>query len=231
MLSRYIALILRGQRALPENYALLARQDEALARDHYFLSPDLNTLVDYNAFLESVAQRIGCEPKLPIVCLVVFNLHAAITIFLTVHMLGQPFGSACTKLAVLLWLASTAFMIMYKGGLLIKWLIYPHWSVWYRQRGPGSKPELLLSMLGRVVLWKAKAWTQSFALNFLWSAPNMYVQRLLSVPIFLLTQSLSTLGLQFWEDRFGGDRLLRPQIFALHSCEWRFPDLFAHSKQ
>lgn len=214
MLSRYIALILGEARALPAGYGLLARDDEAAARDYYFLSPDLHALVDYNAFMESVARRVGCEPRLPTACVAVFTLHVATALWLAVHflLLLRPLGPGVAPLAVSVWWATLGFMLLYQDGLLIKWWFYPHWSVWYRQRGPSNNPALLSGVLGRVRLWQATAITRGFVLLILWSVPAMYMQCVLSVPVFLLARS---------------GRSLRPKMFALHSCEWRWTDLFA----
>ncbi|KAK6220532.1 hypothetical protein LQW54_001977 [Pestalotiopsis sp. IQ-011] len=59
MLCRFIAMMLRGKVALPPDYAHLARRDMLAEREYYSVSPDLHTLVDYNAMMESVARRIG----------------------------------------------------------------------------------------------------------------------------------------------------------------------------
>ncbi|KAK9772278.1 putative FAD/NAD(P)-binding domain-containing protein [Seiridium cardinale] len=74
MLARYIALILRGDRVLPRDYTDQARCDAVAEQEYYHVSPNLRTLVDYNAFLESTARRIGCEPRLPALCIILFHL-------------------------------------------------------------------------------------------------------------------------------------------------------------
>lgn len=225
MLSRDIALILRGERALPAKYTLLARQDEAAARAYYFLSPDLHTLVDYSAFLESVARRIGCEPTLPTACVVAFNLNVAMTLFLAVHLVGQSIRIDFVQLAVLLWLVSVAFMLVYQDGLVMKWLFYPNWSVWYRQRGSGAEPVLVSSVLDRAGLRKSMVMTR-FSVVLLWSVTAMYMQRMVSVPMFLLYKGLAMVDSQLWGEASSWERSLRPKTFVLHSCEWRWSDLF-----
>lgn len=63
MISRYIAQIYLGQRQLPVDYADLALSDAAAERACFHLTPDYNVLVDYTAYMMSVAKLIGCEPK------------------------------------------------------------------------------------------------------------------------------------------------------------------------
>lgn len=226
MLSRYIALLLRGERLLPIDYGTQAQRDEAAEREYYSLSPNLHTLVDYNSFLESVARRVGCEPRLPLSCVVVFNLHLLAGLLLT---LRACFGSSSplvplrVQSALLLWIGSAASFLILHDGLLIKWWFYPHWAVWYRQRGPNANPTLLGAVLGRVNLWKSTAITRGFVLLILWSVPTFYAQRLLSLFIIVPSMVLGALGIRFPE-AWGG--LLRPKLFVLHSCPWRLTDLF-----
>jgi dimethylaniline monooxygenase (N-oxide forming) len=65
ILSRYIGMILAGTRTLPAAYAERA-QREARDEDAYYLrarqSPNL---VDYPAFMDSVARLVGCLPESP----------------------------------------------------------------------------------------------------------------------------------------------------------------------
>lgn len=222
MLARYIGLLLGGQRSLPGDYASLARDNQLSEREYYFLSPDLHTLVDYNAFMESVARRVGCEPRLPPSCVVAFNLH-----ILAVTSLVLPwFYSADTRFypwGFFLWLGTLISFFVLEDGLLIKWWFYPHWSVWYRQRGPGADPALLLAVLDRVNIWRATAITIGFVLLVVWSVLTLYVQCLLSGPVFLVHTIFTALGLRF-PKRWGG--LLRPKMFVLHDTEWRLSDLF-----
>jgi dimethylaniline monooxygenase (N-oxide forming) len=223
MLSRYIAMLLDGKRKLPLDYALLAEQDASAEREYYHVSPDLNSLVDYNAFLESVARRMGCEPQLPLACILAFNLH---TLFGTTIMLSLPIPSLSLfniwGVVAAYSLATATFFFLYSGRL-IKWWFYPHWSAWYRQRGPGSDPRLLDSLLDRVNIWRCTAITRGFVLLLLWSIPSLYIQQLLSIPLFLIARILHLTGLRYGK-KLGG--LLRPKLFALHGTEWRLKDLF-----
>ncbi|KAI3397988.1 hypothetical protein diail_9965 [Diaporthe ilicicola] len=222
MLSRYIGLLLRGDKSLPENYASLARDNQLDEREYYFLSPDLHTLVDYNAFMESIARRVGCEPRLPTSCVVAFNLHmvASITLMLNWFHLTRP---SLSSFASVLWLGTVVCFLLLEDGLLVKWWFYPHWSVWYRQRGPGADPTLLQAVLNRVSIWRATAISRGFVLLFVWSVLTLYIQRLLSGPVFVLHTVFTALGLRFAK-RWGG--LLRPKMFVLHDAEWRLSDLF-----
>ncbi|KAH0834440.1 flavin-containing monooxygenase [Fonsecaea pedrosoi] len=233
MLSRYIAQLLRGERDLPPDYAARAQRDAAASRTYYSLSPNLHTLVDYNAFLESVARRIGCEPRLPAACVLLVNLHMATVLLMAVQLccptsspppllLSLPLPLPLPLLAMI-WAASTAGFFVLHDALLIKWWFYPHWAVWYRRRGPGANPALLDGVLARVNLWKSTAITPGFVLLVLWSIPTYYAQRILSIPLFAINAVLTVLGYRLppaWV------RLLRPKLFALHDCPWRLSDLY-----
>jgi dimethylaniline monooxygenase (N-oxide forming) len=225
MLSRYIALLLRGERALPSTYASQARQDEVSEREHYFISPNLHTLVDYNAFIESIARRVGCEPMLPTSCILLFNLHMVAVILLALQfVIDLSYHPALgLRLPLLLYVATAAGFVLHDDGLLIKWWFYPNWAVWYRQRGPASNPALLRGVLGRVKLWRSTAITPGFVLLVAWSVPTFYAQRLLSILLFTPHIILEILGSQFPKS-WGG--LLRPKLFSLHSSIWRVSDLF-----
>ncbi|KAK4938208.1 hypothetical protein LTR10_021281 [Elasticomyces elasticus] len=225
MLSRYIALLLCGRRFLPVDYPVQARHDEQAEREYYSLSPHLHTLVDYNAFLESVARRIGCEPSLPLACLVLFNIHMFSVLLLVIK--GFKFSSGLvlgdSRYNLSLWAGSTLGFFLLHDGLLFKWWFYPQWATWYRQRGPGARPELLKTMMRRVNLWKSTAITRGFVMLVLWSIPTFYAQRLLSIFLFAAHAMLVAAEIRvspYW----GG--MLRPKLFSLHSCPWKISDLF-----
>lgn len=222
MLSRYVALLSQGERCLPENYASLAQDNQLSAREYYFLSPELHTLVDYNAFMESVARRVGCEPRLPVSCVIAFNVHilAAFSATLRWFSLTNP---RYYPFDLLLWLGTSMSFLLLEDGLLVKWWFYPQWSVWYRQRGPGADSHHLRATLNLVNIWKATAITRGFVLLLMWSMLALYAQRLLSVPVFMVHTMSTALGLRF-PRRWGG--MLRPKMFALHGVEWRLSDLF-----
>lgn len=222
MLARYIGLLLGGHRVLPKDYASLARENQLSEREYYFLSPELHTLVDYNAFMESVARRVGCEPRLPTSCVIAFNLHVLAVMSLVLPRFYLV-DHRIYPWALFLWLATLMSFFVFEDGLLIKWWFYPHWSVWYRQRGAGADPTFLLAVLNRVNIWRATAITRGFVLLIFWSVLTLYVQRLLSVPVFVVHTIFTALGLRF-PKTLGG--LLRPKIFALHDTEWRLSDLF-----
>ncbi|KIW97885.1 uncharacterized protein Z519_01469 [Cladophialophora bantiana CBS 173.52] len=223
MLSRYIALLLRGERDLPPDYSAQATRDAAASCEYYSLSPNLLTLVDYNAFLESVARRIGCEPRLPVFCILLFNFHMVTVLLLALHFCCSASPLLSLRFTLLMWAVSMAgFFILY-DGLLIKWWFYPHWAVWYRQRGPNANPALVNGVLKRVNLWKSTAITSGFVLLVLWSIPTFYVQRMLSVVLFASSAIPTALGIHFPE---AWDVLLRPKLFSLHGCPWRMSDLY-----
>jgi dimethylaniline monooxygenase (N-oxide forming) len=223
MLSRYIALLLRGEKVLPVNYVAQSRRDEQAEREHYFVSPNVHSLVDYNAFLESVARRVGCEPRLPLFCILLFNIHMLAVLLMLLeccHLRPIAFGD---WFPLQLWVATLAGFFLFDNGLLLKWWFYPHWAIWYRQRGPGAIPTLPSTVMHRVNLRKATDITRGFVLVVLWSVPNFYAQRLLSFLVFVPHTVLAAFGLRF-PKAWGG--LLCPKLFSLHGTEWRFSDLF-----
>lgn len=223
MLSRYIALLLRGERILPLDYGAQARRDEEAEREYYYVSPNLHTLVDYNAFLESVARRVGCEPRVPTFCILLFNFHMLAVLLLLLECFRLNLNPLGLWFTSLVWAVTAAGFFLFDNGLLLKWWFYPNWATWYRQRGPGAVPTLPSTVLRRVNLWKASAITRGFVLLVLWSVPTFYAQRLLSILVFVPYAILTALGLRF-PKAWGG--LLRPKLFALHGTQWRVSDLF-----
>ncbi|KAF1983582.1 hypothetical protein K402DRAFT_435967 [Aulographum hederae CBS 113979] len=184
MLSRYIAIILSGERALPLDYEAQARRDAAAEREYCFVSSILHTLVDYNAFLESVARRVGCEPRLPVVSVLLFNLHMTAVVLLVLEWLSWSRWMIPLWATVQLWVSRVVGFILFENGLILKWWLYPNWAVWCRQRGPGATPKVLDDTLRRVDFWESTAVTKSFILLILWSVPAFYVQRILCAPVF-----------------------------------------------
>lgn len=63
MVSRYIAQLYQGNLQLPANYAQLALADGAAERACFHLTPDYHVLVDYMAYMMSVAKLTGCAPR------------------------------------------------------------------------------------------------------------------------------------------------------------------------
>ncbi|KAH8659898.1 hypothetical protein BX600DRAFT_482046 [Xylariales sp. PMI_506] len=221
--ARYVAQIIKGDRTLPSNYATLARHDAAAERNYYHISPNLNTLVDYAAYLENVARRVGCEPHLPLSCILLYNVNIATGMMLAASLFSLLDLGGYRNSVLGLWAASLAGFFLVDDGLLIKWWFYPQWPVWYRQRGPGADPKFLQGVLRRVPLWRSTAITRGFILLLAWSIPTYCLQRIIS-PILLLPHLLLTaLGIRFRE-AWGG--LLRPKMVVLHSGVWRFSDLF-----
>jgi flavin-binding monooxygenase-like protein len=66
MISRYFALLCSGKRELPARPDLEQRIAEDLAHEEmgFAQSKHIRTLVDFNAFLDSVAELVGCAPRL-----------------------------------------------------------------------------------------------------------------------------------------------------------------------
>ncbi len=66
MISRYFALLCSGKRELPARPYLETRIEEDLAQEEMAFSQTkhVRTLVDFTGFLDSVAELVGCVPKL-----------------------------------------------------------------------------------------------------------------------------------------------------------------------
>ena len=65
ILARYIAMVLTGDRALPGDYAERALAEGRAEHDFYKHARHQVNLVDYPAFMDSVARLIGCTPAVP----------------------------------------------------------------------------------------------------------------------------------------------------------------------
>lgn len=102
MLARYIAMILDGSRALPADYEERAAREGADEHAYYKNAQGQVNVVDYPAFMDSVARLVGCLPEPP-----------------------KPT----------------------EPERLIQYWLYPNWPLWYRQSGPGARPELVNRVL------------------------------------------------------------------------------------
>lgn len=220
MLSRYIALILSGERQLPPDYAAQACKQQEVERSYYHLSPDLHTLVDYNSFIESVARKVGCEPRLPWSIMLLFNIHLFSMLLLGIQLFVG--NKTSIRGAAICAIGSLLLLFIPNKSLITKWWVFPHFPAWYRQRGPGAKPEECYALLDRVTAWKNTAWPPGFWLWLAYSMPLFYIQRCLLIVGFLAERLLSTLGLDALAAHLV---MLRPKIFALHNCSPTFLDL------
>jgi len=63
MVSRYIAQIYLGNRSLPANYAELAIAEGKAEAACFHQRPNYHMLVDYMAYMMSVAKLVGCVPR------------------------------------------------------------------------------------------------------------------------------------------------------------------------
>ena len=223
MLSRYVSLVWRGERQLPRDYADRALRNRKTEREYYSISPDLDSLVDWNAFLESVARRVGCESRLPLSCVLAFNAHMFSVLMLLLQVAFPSFNVLGAKNALLLWTSTLASFFLLHDGLMIKWWFYPHWTVWYRRRGPGADPELFDKVMGRLSIWKRTTITRGFVLLIFWSWWTYYAQWLLSAFVFVPYKLTRVLGIRVPRS-WGG--FVIPKIYALHDTEWRLSDLF-----
>eukprot|EP00549_Striatella_unipunctata_P019370 CAMPEP_0118677412 /NCGR_PEP_ID=MMETSP0800-20121206/2614_1 /TAXON_ID=210618 ORGANISM="Striatella unipunctata, Strain CCMP2910" /NCGR_SAMPLE_ID=MMETSP0800 /ASSEMBLY_ACC=CAM_ASM_000638 /LENGTH=367 /DNA_ID=CAMNT_0006573085 /DNA_START=54 /DNA_END=1157 /DNA_ORIENTATION=- len=66
MVSRYIAQLQLGNLKLPSNFAELAKMEGAAESACYHLAANNRLVVDYLAYMTSVAKLIGCTPKVPL---------------------------------------------------------------------------------------------------------------------------------------------------------------------
>jgi dimethylaniline monooxygenase (N-oxide forming) len=222
MQSRYISLILKGERKLPSNYADRARRDRTTECEYYSISPELDSLVDWNAFLESIARRVGCESRLPAPCILAFNAHLLSVAAIILCAFAPNRSPITLKSAALLWFGTFVSFFTLYDGLMIKWWFYPHWPIWYRQRGPDADPKMVDAVFSRTNIWRDTKITRGFVLLVFWSWWTYYAQRLLSV-FFIVPHVLGKLfGIRFAK-AWGG--FLVPKIYVLHDTEWRFSDL------
>ncbi|PVH94896.1 FAD/NAD(P)-binding domain-containing protein [Periconia macrospinosa] len=220
--SRYVSLILKGERKLPKDYVARGYRDKITEREYYSISPDLDSLVDWNAFLESVARRVGCEARLPAVCVAVFNVHLLAVAALALLAFAPNLCPIGFKTAALLWGGTLiSFFVLY-DGLMIKWWFYPHWPIWYRQRGPDANPTLVSEIFSRSNIWRDTKITRGFVLLVFWSWWTYYAQRVISLFFFIPHTLAKWYGVRFGK-AWGG--FFVPKIFTLHDTEWRFSDL------
>jgi len=63
MVSRYIAQLYLGNRELPANYPEIAIAEGEAEEACFNLTPDYKMLVDYMAYMMSVAKLVGCTPR------------------------------------------------------------------------------------------------------------------------------------------------------------------------
>ncbi|KAJ4299474.1 hypothetical protein N0V90_004719 [Kalmusia sp. IMI 367209] len=221
--SRYVSLVVSGDRKLPADYAARARLNRATEREYYSISPGLESLVDWNAFLESVARRIGCESRLPTTCVLAFNAHLVAVALMILHSFYPDWNIIGLRFSALLWISTfVSFFVLY-DGLMIKWWFFPHWPIWYRQRGLGADPRLVNTVLSRVNIWRDTKISRGFVLLVFWSWWTYYAQRLLSVFVIGPHVLAKRLGVRIPKS-WGG--FLVPKIYVLHDTEWRFSDLF-----
>uniref|UniRef100_A0A7S2MNJ3 Flavin-containing monooxygenase n=1 Tax=Helicotheca tamesis TaxID=374047 RepID=A0A7S2MNJ3_9STRA len=66
IVSRYIAQLYIGSLELPKDYAQLALSDGDAESACFHLTPHYNMLVDYTAYMMSVAKLLGCTPQIPL---------------------------------------------------------------------------------------------------------------------------------------------------------------------
>ena len=64
LLARYVALLLKGERVLPEDYAKQAMKEGQADTETFYATPNATSLVDFPPFTSSVARLIGCEPSI-----------------------------------------------------------------------------------------------------------------------------------------------------------------------
>lgn len=65
LLARYVARLATDQAELPSNLPARIAEEARTERGFYRGSPHVDTLVDYPAFMDSVAEPVGCRPRAP----------------------------------------------------------------------------------------------------------------------------------------------------------------------
>lgn len=111
MLSRYIALVVAGDRVLPDDYEEIAIREGRAESEYYVGSPKVAALVDYPSFMDAVAEKVGCVPRPPL-----------------------PWKTPL---------------------LFVKFWFMAHYSCWYRQRGPGARPESIREVFDKLPIRKS----------------------------------------------------------------------------
>eukprot|EP00551_Chaetoceros_affinis_P011692 CAMPEP_0203667768 /NCGR_PEP_ID=MMETSP0090-20130426/4542_1 /ASSEMBLY_ACC=CAM_ASM_001088 /TAXON_ID=426623 /ORGANISM="Chaetoceros affinis, Strain CCMP159" /LENGTH=790 /DNA_ID=CAMNT_0050532033 /DNA_START=111 /DNA_END=2483 /DNA_ORIENTATION=+ len=64
LLARYVALLLKEERTLPEDYADQALKEGQAELETFYATPNATSLVEFPPFASSVARLIGCEPSI-----------------------------------------------------------------------------------------------------------------------------------------------------------------------
>jgi dimethylaniline monooxygenase (N-oxide forming) len=65
LLARYVARLATGEATLPDDLSARIADEAQTARRFYRGSPHVDSLVDYPAFMDSVANLVGCRPRVP----------------------------------------------------------------------------------------------------------------------------------------------------------------------
>lgn len=65
LLARYTATLASGAARLPDDLAARIAAEAAAERAYYRGSPHVDTLVDYPAFMDAMAELVGCRPRVP----------------------------------------------------------------------------------------------------------------------------------------------------------------------
>jgi len=80
LVARYGAMVLSGERQLPEDYGTRAIEEGRAEDEHFALNPWLKSLVEIGGFSEAVSDLIGCRPRVPSILnfqhWLQFHLHA-----------------------------------------------------------------------------------------------------------------------------------------------------------
>eukprot|EP00928_Gymnodinium_smaydae_P080300 TRINITY_DN6401_c0_g1_i1.p1 TRINITY_DN6401_c0_g1~~TRINITY_DN6401_c0_g1_i1.p1 ORF type:complete len:625 (+),score=84.98 TRINITY_DN6401_c0_g1_i1:136-2010(+) len=65
LVARYGAMVFAGTRQLPADYEAIAIREGREEEAHYAVNPRLKSLVDLPAFVEAMAELVGCRPRRP----------------------------------------------------------------------------------------------------------------------------------------------------------------------
>lgn len=208
ILSRYLALVLRGDRKLPDDIALQTQKEAEQERKFYVTTPSLNSLVDYTNFMDAIAKEIGCEPQAPALFRL-FNFLGFISLI--------PLLITWSYIWLILFLVFSFLQIGLYGAYSFKYLFFPVWPCWYRQRGPGARHDILNSVL------------KSFPLSscaFDPITPCVYALYLIQRPITCIVFPLYLLFSQREWLKMPIFSFLIPRKFVLHGTKMETKDVF-----
>ncbi|KAF2167257.1 hypothetical protein M409DRAFT_22684 [Zasmidium cellare ATCC 36951] len=123
--------------------------------------------------------------------------------------------------ALAMYLLTSVLMVTTHDGLLVEWLLCPRWPIWYRQRGPDARPDLVAARLTAIELGKDIVISPPLIVAMVCMTFALYAQHVLSMVLFVLHTGAAVVNVRY-TSAFG---LWRPRLFGLRSAIWRVRDL------